>query len=61
MNEKLIAAFQRSKLTKYQLAQATGISNSSLGRWERGEQDISLEMAEAIAKAIGYKLVLKRR
>lgn len=60
MNAKLLAAFKRSKLTAYQVAQATGISNSTLSRWIHGDQSLGLDLAERIAKAIGFKLDLRK-
>ncbi len=56
MNKQLLAAFRRSKLTNYQLAAQTGISNSTIGRWVRGETDLAISNAEKIATAIGYQL-----
>jgi len=60
MNAKLLAAYQRSDKTAYQIAQATGISNSTLSRWAQGRQSLGLDLAERIAQAIGYKLELRK-
>ena len=60
MNDKLLNAFKRSKMTKYKLSQETGISNSTLGRWERGETEIGIEKAVSIAKALHYKIKLEK-
>ena len=63
MNKQLLRAFRRSKLSNYRLAQLSGVSQSTIGRWVRGEltQGLPLPVADRLADALGmeFKLVDK--
>lgn len=58
MNNKLLKAFAKSKMSNYKLAAKTGLSESTIGRWVRGEADIASSSAEKIARALGFKFEL---
>ena len=58
MNRKLLKAFKKSKMSNYQLSAKTGLSESTVGRWVRGESDIAISNAEKIAKALGLTFEL---
>ena len=60
MNKQLLRAFRRSKLSKYRLSQLSGVSQSTIGRWVRGElaQGLTLPVAEQLADALGMKFEL---
>lgn len=58
MNKQLLKAFKKSKMSNYELAAKTGISQSTIGRWVRGESDIAISYAELIAEALGLQFVL---
>ena len=63
MNKQLLQAFKRSKLSNYRLFQLSGVSQSTIGRWVRGEltQGLPLPVADRLAEALGmeFKLVDK--
>jgi len=40
-------------MSTYELAATTGLSKSTVGRWVRGETDLSVSNFEAIADALG--------
>jgi len=56
-----MTAAERRGITRYKIAQATGISESTLGRIVNSGNMPKLDTAEAIAEAIGYRLRLERR
>ena len=60
MNKQLLRAFKRSKLSNYRLAQLSGVSQSTIGRWVRGEltQGLPLLVAEKLADALDMKFKL---
>lgn len=43
------------------IAEASGVSASTLRRWRAGEREPSLAAIEAVANALGYSIVLRRR
>jgi len=44
-------------LTQAQLAEATGVAKSSVGKYERGELRITVDYIEKVCEATGYKAV----
>lgn len=56
LREAIIAA-GKSGRTSYQLAQASGVSASAIGRFLSGERGLSLESAAKIAESLGLVLV----
>lgn len=61
MNAKLLKAFERSKMSAYELAKLTGFSQSTIGRWIHGESDLSISKIEKIAAALGVKFETKKK
>ena len=60
MNANLLKIFKRSKLTNYRLAKESGVSQSTIGRWVRGETELSLSSAEKIAACFGLRLAVEK-
>ena len=60
MNKQLLRAFKRSKLSNYRLSQLSGVSQSTIGRWVRGEltQGLPLPVAEQLADTLGMEFEL---
>lgn len=56
LNSQLLRAFKKSKMSKYRLHKESGLGESTIGRWERGESALLLDNAESIAKALGIEL-----
>lgn len=56
-----IAQAERSGMTRYAIAKATGMPQSQIGRVASGETVPKLDTAERIASAIGYRLTIIRQ
>ena len=46
-------------MTQMGLANVSGVHYNSIGRWERGEDYPTLDMAEQIVKALGAEIVIR--
>jgi transcriptional regulator with XRE-family HTH domain len=57
---KAIAQAERAGMTRYKLAQQTGLSQAMLSRFMAGENAPRLATAERIATAVGRRLVLAK-
>jgi hypothetical protein len=57
LTDVLKAAIERSGLTCYRIAKATGIDEANLGRFVRGELSIRLDKADRLAAYLGLRLV----
>jgi transcriptional regulator with XRE-family HTH domain len=60
MTEVLKAAIERSGKTRYQIAQDTGILQTSLSRFMRGETSLRLDKADVLAEYLGLELTKRR-
>jgi len=61
IEDKLRTAMQRAEgkgVTRYRLAQASGVSQSTLSDFARGKTSLRLPQAEAVAEALGKKIDL---
>ncbi len=56
LTETLRAAIKNSGLTRYRIAKGTGIDNSILMRFVRGEMSIRLDKAGRLAAYLGLRL-----
>lgn len=61
MTDVLKTAIERSGKTRYQIAQDTGILQTSLSRFMRGETSLRLDKADVLAEYLGLELVKKRK
>lgn len=52
----MLAAIKESGMTDYALAQASGVAASTIGRFTKGERDITLATAAKLAAVLGLKL-----
>jgi transcriptional regulator with XRE-family HTH domain len=59
--DELRKAVKASKVTKYRLAQETGINEAQLGKWMRGMVGLSAENLDKLAAALGLKFVLVKK
>jgi transcriptional regulator with XRE-family HTH domain len=57
MNATLRKAVEDSGMTRYAIAQATGINESVLSRFVAGGRTISLANADTLAEFLGYELM----
>lgn len=57
--DKLRKALGRSPLTQADVARASGLKESVVSRFRRGA-DLTFPNAQAIANAIGHRLILER-
>lgn len=51
----------QSRWTRYEIAKRTGIPQTSLMRFLRGETSLRLDKADALADCFGLELVKKRK
>lgn len=61
MKEQIKHIMQVGKVKSTHLSKRIGISEFSLRRMLRGEVDMSVEVAEAILKELGYKLIILKK
>ncbi|QDV05619.1 helix-turn-helix protein [Planctomycetes bacterium Poly30] len=59
--EALIDEIQASSLTRYRIAQESGVAPSQLSRLVNGQSGMSIGSIEAIAEVLGLELVLRRK
>ncbi len=59
LHGSLRKAIGQSGLSRYSIAQETGISQAQLSRYVRRMQGISIENAELIADHLGLEIVLR--
>jgi len=52
---------QQDGLTRYRIATDTGIGETSLMRFMRGETSLRLDRADVLAEYLGLELVKKRK
>ncbi len=57
----LIALYRASGLSMRALAKRAGLPWQSVQHWLNGDTSPSVDRAEAIARALGARLILKRR
>lgn len=60
MTGVLKAAIEESGLTRYKIAQDTGIEQASLCRFVQGETSLRLDKADALAEYLGLELVKRK-
>ncbi len=56
ITDVLKAAIERSGLTRYRIAKETGIPESNLRRFCRGEMSVRLDKADKLAAYLGFRL-----
>jgi transcriptional regulator with XRE-family HTH domain len=54
----LRAAIKASGLSGYELCNRSGVNKAAMSRFMSGERGVSVESAEALAKAMGLEIVL---
>lgn len=53
-----IAKAEKRGVTRYQIAQASGVAQSTLSQFVHGKGHLRIESAERVAEAIGKRLML---
>ena len=61
LTDALKTAIDRSGVTRYRIAKDTGILETSLSRFVRGETSLRLDKADVLAEYLGLELVKKRK
>jgi hypothetical protein len=59
--DELRAAIRKSEISRYRLWQLTGIQQSHLSRFMKGEVSISLDNAERLADALNQKITIVKQ
>ena len=57
LSDQLRRAIQESGLTRYAIHKATGVDQSVLSKFVRGERGLSMDTVDAIGKCLGLRLV----
>lgn len=60
MTDVLKAAIEQSGVSRYRIAQDTGILETSLSRFMRGETSLRLDKADVLAEYLGLKLIKRK-
>jgi len=60
-NAQLLRLFKNSKQSAYALAKAAGVGESTIGRWRKGESELMLSTAEAIARALDAEIIIVKQ
>ena len=58
---KVRKAMKSSELTNYRIAKDTGITQSQLSRFARGERGLNVENIEWLADYLGLEIVVRRK
>lgn len=61
MTDVLKKAVRQSGLSQYRIARDTGILETSLGRFMRGETSLRLDKADLLAGYLGLELIKRRK
>jgi plasmid maintenance system antidote protein VapI len=61
METQLREALLTSALSRYRIAQLTGVSNASLSLFVNGRRSLSLGAASLLAEVLGFQLVREKR
>lgn len=61
LTEQLRQAIKTCGETRYAIAKATGVDQSTLSRFVSGERGLSMEALDAVAEHLGLELADKRR
>jgi len=61
MEAQLREALLTSDLSRYKIAQLTGVSNASLSLFVNGKRSLSLGAASLLADVLGFQLVREKR
>jgi transcriptional regulator with XRE-family HTH domain len=60
MTDAMKAAIKESGLTRYRIATDTGIGQTSLMRFMRGETSLRLDKADLLADYLGLELIKRK-
>jgi hypothetical protein len=61
LTDVLKAAIDEGEATRYRIAKDTGILETSLSRFMRGETSLRLDKADTLADYLGLELVKRRK
>ena len=61
LSDQVRDAVERSGLTRYRIAQETGIAESTLSRFVRGLQGLSTEHVDQLGELLGLRIVASGR
>ena len=54
-------AIDDSGLTRYRIAQDTGINEGALGKFYHGERGLSLDSLDRLSEYLGLRIVMERK
>ena len=59
VSSRIREAIEKAEVTRYRIAQETGIQQSALSRFVSGERGLSQEAIDALAEFFGLELVAR--
>ena len=61
LTDQLRKAIDESGMTRYRIAQETGINESHLSKFYRGERGLSMESLDAIGELLDLQITFRRK
>lgn len=61
LSDQLRRAIEESELTRYAIHKATGVDQSVLSKFVRGERGLSMDTMDLLGKCLGLQLVAERK
>jgi transcriptional regulator with XRE-family HTH domain len=61
LTDQLRKAIDDSGLTRYRIAQETGIDESALAKFYNGHRGLSMEALDALGEYLGLRIVMDRK
>ena len=60
VSEEIRKAIQTAEVSRYRIAQDTGVEESTLSRFLTGERGLSMDAIDRLAEYFGYRLVKRK-
>lgn len=61
ISDQIRMAMAASGVTRYQISKATGIDQTTLGKFQRGERGLSLESIDVLGQFLGLRITISRK
>lgn len=61
LQDRLRRAIDQSTLSRYAISQRSGVSQGQLSRFIHEENGLSVDNLEAVANAIGFEVIMRRK
>lgn len=61
LSEQIRQAIDESGLTRYEIARQSGVDESALSKFYRGERGLSPKLLDALGQCLGLMIIVKRK